>query len=90
MYVYIVTNLSNKVIYIGVTNNIPRRLAEHKAGINNGFTKKYSLCKLVYCEKFDDPNKAISREKQLKGWTRKKKNQLIEAVNPFWEDISKS
>ena len=88
MYVYIITNKSNKVLYIGVTNDIQRRLAEHRLGINDSFSKKYSLDKLLYCEVFDDPDKAIAREKQLKGWIRKKKEQLIETVNPNWIDIS--
>ena len=88
MYVYIITNKSNSVLYIGVTNDIHRRLIEHKLGINDSFSKRYSLDKLVYCEKYDSPEDAILREKQLKGWVRKKKNNLIEAVNPDWNDLS--
>ena len=88
MFVYIMTNKSNSVLYIGVTNDIRRRIEEHRLGINDGFSKRYSICKLVYCEKYDDPNKAISREKQLKGWIRKKKDLLIESANPNWNDIS--
>ena len=76
MFVYIMTNKSNSTLYIGVTNDIHRRIEEHRLGINDGFSKRYSICKLVYCEKYDDPSKAISREKQLKGWIRKKKNAL--------------
>ena len=82
------TNKSNSTLYIGVTNDIHRRIEEHRLGINDGFSKRYSICKLVYCEKYDDPSKAISREKQLKGWIRKKKNLLIESANPSWNDIS--
>ena len=88
MFVYIMTNKSNSVLYIGVTNDIRRRIEEHRLGINDGFSKRYSICKLVYCEKYDDPSKAISREKQLKGWIRKKKDLLIESANPNWNDIS--
>jgi len=88
VYVYIITNKSNSVLYIGVTNDIHRRLIEHKLGINDSFSKRYSLDKLVYCEKYDSPEDAILREKQLKGWVRKKKNNLIEAVNPDWNDLS--
>ena len=87
MYVYIITNNSNTTIYIGVTNDIRRRIAEHQTGINDSFSKKYSLHKLVYCEEYDSPEKAISREKQLKRWTRMKKNKLIESANPNWIDL---
>ena len=87
MYVYIITNNSNSVIYIGITNDIRRRIAEHKLGINDSFSKKYSLHKLVYCEKYDSAEKAISREKQLKRWTRIKKDKLIESTNPNWSDL---
>ena len=88
MFVYIITNQSNKVLYIGVTNDIHRRLEEHRLGVNDSFSKKYVLNKLVFCEKHDNPEKAIAREKQLKKWIRKKKEILISSVNPDWEDLS--
>lgn len=88
MFVYIITNQSNKVLYIGVTNDIHRRLEEHRLGVNDSFSKKYVLNKLVFCEKHDNPEEAIAREKQLKKWIRKKKEILISGVNPDWEDLS--
>lgn len=87
-YVYILTNKTNKVLYIGVTSNILRRIHEHKSGLINGFTKKYKTKKLVYVESFDNPNDAISNEKKIKGWLRIKKIKLIESRNPNWEDLS--
>jgi putative endonuclease len=69
-YIYIITNKSNKVIYIGVTNNLERRFFEHKNKLVEGFTKKYNLTKLVYYEATDDVESAIRREKQLKNWHR--------------------
>ena len=88
MFVYIITNQSNKVLYIGVTNDVHRRLEEHRLGVNDSFSKKYGLNKLVFCEKHDNPEEAIAREKQLKKWIRKKKETLISSVNPDWEDLS--
>ena len=79
MYVYILTNKVNSVLYIGVTNDLKRRVYEHKQEQIDGFTKKYHITKLVYFEHFSDPYTAISREKQLKRWTRVKKNALIES-----------
>ncbi|MBR2108823.1 MAG: GIY-YIG nuclease family protein [Ruminococcus sp.] len=87
-YVYFLTNWNNKVLYIGVTNNLERRLSEHKQGIVEGFTKKYNVNKLVYYEWYGDIKMAIAREKEIKGWKRMKKNQLIESINPNWDDIS--
>ncbi len=87
-YVYILTNWNNKVLYIGVTNNLIRRISEHKNKTNKGFTAKYNMHKLVYYEYTTDINAAISREKHLKGWTRIKKIQLIENKNPDWNDLS--
>ena len=87
-YVYILSNKSNKVLYIGVTNNLERRLYEHKNKIIKGFTSKYNLQKLVYFEEFNEANLAIAREKQLKGWLREKKNALISSVNPDQRDLS--
>ena len=76
MFVYIITNQSNKVLYIGVTNDIHRRLEEHRLGVNDSFSKKYVLNKLVFCEKHDNPEEAIAREKQLKKWIRKKERNI--------------
>ncbi len=86
-YIYIMTNKNNKVLYIGVTSDLPRRITEHKTGMIEGFTKKYNTHKLVYVEQYNDIETAIQREKQLKGWSHKKKVDLIERVNPDWEDI---
>ncbi len=86
-YVYILTNYNNKVMYIGVTNNLQRRVYEHKTGAVEGFTKKYRVHKLVYFESCHDVKDAISREKQLKNWTRAKKNQLVERMNPEWKEL---
>ena len=85
-YIYILTNKTNSVVYIGVTNDLHRRLQEHKREAIEGFTKKYHLHKLVYLEEYSEINAAIAREKQLKKWTRAKKNQLIETKNPDWID----
>lgn len=86
-YVYILSNES-RTLYIGVTNNLERRLYEHKNKLTDSFTKKYNLTKLVYYETTDDINDAIHREKQLKGWLRIKKIMLIEEDNPGWDDLS--
>ena len=87
-YVYILSNWNDSVLYIGVTGNLPRRLYEHRNGLVEGFTKQYNVHKLVYYEYTNDVYSAISREKQLKKWRREKKNQLIEAMNPQWRDLS--
>ena len=87
-YVYILTNKSNEVLYIGVTNNLSRRVREHKNEEVEGFTKRYHLHKLVFFEEFSDINDAIACEKRLKRWTRAKKNALIESKNPNWKDLS--
>jgi putative endonuclease len=86
-FVYIMTNKS-KTLYTGVTNNLVRRVYEHKNKLIEGFTKKYNINKLVYFELFDNPDDAIKREKQIKGWLRKKKIDLIESMNPEWKDLS--
>ncbi len=88
-YVYILTNWNGKVMYIGVTNDLLRRLYEHKHGETEGFTKRYNVNKLVYYEQTEDIKAAIAREKQLKGWTRVKKNALVETKNPCWKDLSR-
>jgi len=85
--VYMLSNRS-KTLYTGVTNDLDRRVAEHKGKTRPGFTKKYNLTKLVYSERFMCVKDAISREKQIKGWNRDKKIKLIESVNPGWKDIS--
>ena len=87
-YVYIMTNKS-RTLYTGVTNNLTRRVFEHKHHLVDGFTKKYNITKLVYYEETNDIREAIAREKQIKGWLRKKKIAIIEAMNPEWEDLSK-
>ena len=87
-YVYILTSKTNTTMYVGVTNDINRRLYEHKNGLLDGFTKKYNVHKLVYLEETDSIDDAIAREKQLKGWKRDKKNQLVETMNPEWKDLS--
>lgn len=85
-YVYILTNKSG-TLYTGVTNDLYRRLYEHKNKLVPGFTKKYNIDKLIYYEIFDDPRSAITREKEIKGWTRKKKIELIKKVNPNFEEL---
>ncbi len=85
--VYIMTNEHNSVLYIGVTNNLMRRVYEHKTKFNKGFTARYNLKKLVYYEVFEDVNAAISREKQLKGGSRLKKIELIKNMNGGWNDL---
>ncbi len=87
-FVYILSNWDDSVLYIGVTGNLSRRLYEHQNGLVEGFTKKYNVHKLVYFENTNDVYSAISREKQLKGWARAKKNALISQMNPTWRDLS--
>ena len=89
-YVYILTNKSHSVLYIGVTNNLERRLYEHKNHLIPGFTDRYNVERLVYYECTKDVRTAIEREKELKGWTRKRKEALIDSLNPQWEDLSLS
>jgi putative endonuclease len=86
-YVYIMTNFHNTVLYTGVTNDIYRRVMEHKSGKGSVFTKKYHLQKLVYYEIGDNASIAIMREKQIKGGSRKKKEDLIHSMNPDWKDL---
>jgi putative endonuclease len=87
-YVYIMTNRNFGVLYIGVTNNIVRRVYEHRHKVYPGFTSRYNLKRLVYYEHFEGPGSAIAREKQLKGWLRSEKIALIVALNPEWNDLS--
>jgi putative endonuclease len=87
-YVYILTNATGTVVYTGVTNDLVRRVYEHKHNVDpNSFTAKYSVHKLVYFEQTSSRYEAISREKQIKSWSRKKKNQLVETKNPQWEEL---
>ena len=87
-HVYILANKTNSAVYIGVTNDLMRRLWEHRNDVIDGFTKTYHVHKLVYYETFSDVQYAIAREKQLKGWRRAKKNVLIESKNPTWADLA--
>jgi putative endonuclease len=86
-YVYITTNKTNTVLYTGITNNLKRRIYEHKNKLLSGFTKKYNINKLVYYEIFDNSYYAIQREKQIKGGPRKKKIELIKNFNPNFNDL---
>jgi putative endonuclease len=87
MYVYIATNRSG-TLYIGVTNNLERRITEHKSRTIPGFCAKYKISKLIYYETTYSPLAAIEREKQLKGWLRSKKIALINSINPAWQDLA--
>ncbi len=89
-YVYIATNPQNHVLYTGVTNNLVKRIWEHKQKLVSGFTQKYNINKLVYYEIFEDINEAIKREKQIKGGSREKKFKLIELANPLFKDLYSS
>ncbi len=86
MYVYIASSIS-RTLYVGVTNNIDRRMTEHKSKSIAGFTSKYNITRLVYVEVFNDPMAAIQAEKKIKGWSRSKKIALIEEYNPTWDDL---
>jgi putative endonuclease len=85
-FVYILANRS-RMLYIGVTNSLMRRVTQHREGVFDGFTKKYAIHRLVYFERFQYVGNAIAREKQLKGWLRSRKVALIEEANPSWEDL---
>ena len=87
-YVYIMANATGTVVYTGVTNDVVRRVYEHKHNSDSkSFTAKYEVHKLVYFEETSSSYAAISREKQIKSWNRKRKNQLVESINPKWEDL---
>jgi|SRR3989344_799831 len=86
-YIYLMTNLANTVLYTGVTNNLQRRVYEHKEKLIKGFTEKYRITKLVYYEEFNDIEDAILREKQIKGGSRKKKIDLIKSINSEFRDL---
>jgi putative endonuclease len=87
-YTYIMSSSNNSTLYIGVTNDLERRVAEHKSGSGSVFTRKYHCHKLVYFESFSDIDQAIAREKQLKGWKRERKDALIDSVNKERRDLS--
>ena len=86
-WVYIMTSSSLSTMYIGVTNDLGRRVAEHRAGLGSEFAKKYRVTRLVYAEEYEQIDEAIAREKQLKGWKRIRKNELVRAANPEWKDL---
>jgi putative endonuclease len=86
-YVYLMTNRDNRVLYVGVTNNLLRRIGEHRDKLIPGFTAKYNVKKLAYFECHGDVRFAIAREKQMKSWSRKRKNELVDTMNPKWEDL---
>lgn len=87
-YVYFMTNNSNKVLYIGVTSDLTKRVMQHKNHVYEGFTDKYNCTKLVYFEECNDINSAIRREKQLKNWHRNWKNNLVNQSNKDWNDLA--
>jgi len=84
------TNSSRVVLYTGVTNNLERRVWEHRNKVVEGFTKRYHVDRLVYYEQFPDPRDAIAREKEIKGWRRSKKDALVAQMNPKWDDLSQT
>ena len=84
---YIITNQHHTTLYTGITNNLVRRAWEHRSGIGSQFSKRYNLYKLVYYESFGDVKSAIFREKQIKSGSRRKKIELIESLNPGWQDL---
>lgn len=85
--VYILTNRTNSVLYTGVTNNLQRRIYEHKNKLSDGFTSRYNVNKLVYYEVFEDSREAIKREKSIKNLVRRKKIDLVGKFNPEWKDL---
>jgi putative endonuclease len=86
-YVYVLTNKDNRVLYVGVTNDLIRRMHEHRGKLIEGFTKRYNVNKLVYFEESHDIKEAIATEKRIKGWLRGKKIALINSKNPEWIDL---
>ena len=86
-FVYVMSNRW-RTLYVGVTNNIYRRVQQHRTGSANSFTRRYEIDRLVYVESCNNPNDAITREKQVKSWSRRKKIALIESVNPGWTDLA--
>ncbi len=86
-WVYIMVNRSFHAMYVGVTNDLERRVWQHREGVGSAFVKKYRIHRLVYAEEYRDVSQAIAREKQLKGWRRLRKNELVMAANPTWTDL---
>jgi putative endonuclease len=86
-WIYILASGSGNAMYIGVTNNLENRILEHRTGRGSEFAKKYRVTRLVYAEEYDNPSDAIAREKQLKGWRRERKNELVRSMNPEWRDL---
>lgn len=86
-YTYIITNYTNTVLYVGYTNNLERRIKEHKKGIGSHFPKRYRLYKLVWYQEFSSLLDAARMEKKLKGWTRQKKLEMIMKINPHYSDL---
>jgi putative endonuclease len=86
-FIYLLTNWNNRVMYVGMTNNLVRRLYEHRTGAVKGFTEKYNVHKLVYFEETADVHAAMAREKEIKKWRREKKNALVIQANPEWCDL---
>jgi putative endonuclease len=89
-YVYLLANWNNKVLYVGVTNDLERRIYEYKNKLVKGFTEKYNVNRLVYFEETGDVNAALAREKEIKKWRREKKNKLIATTNPQWTELKLS
>ncbi|HEY2981041.1 MAG TPA: GIY-YIG nuclease family protein [Anaerolineales bacterium] len=88
-FVYIITNYTNSVLYAGITNDLARRVGEHKTGFfPKSFCKRYRLYKLIWCQEFDSPQEALAIEKRIKGWRREKKIALIEEMNPGFQDLT--
>jgi len=88
-YIYIATNLTNTVLYTGITNDLDKRMYEHRNKLVEGFTSKYNVKKLIYYEVFNTPEEAIIAEKKIKGWTRARKIELIKSINPQFCDLMK-
>jgi putative endonuclease len=86
-WVYFMNSASGNALYIGVTNNLEKRVWEHRNGVGSEFARKYRATRLVYAEEYDHPSDAITREKQLKGWKRERKNELVRSMNPEWRDL---
>ena len=87
-YVYLFVNWNNKVIYVGMTSDLQKRIYEHKHKLVKGFTEKYNVNKLVYYEETTDVHTALAREKEIKKWRREKKDNLVKTMNPRWRDLS--
>ena len=86
-HVYILTNVKRNVMYVGVTNNLENRVAQHREGKGGAFTSRYQVATLVHAEEYHQIEEAIAREKEIKGWRRSKKNALVESINPSWADL---